>query len=99
MGKKRSASARLGRTHDRILDAYSQIATGIPADVALRSTFKRARDLGASERQEVSDAIYALLKSERRIDDLLQRAAKAEGKKLDTLDPPMLARIRLLGLF
>jgi 16S rRNA (cytosine967-C5)-methyltransferase len=110
MGKKRSApteridaqphaTKRLGRTHDRILEVYGQISTGIPADVALKATFKRARDLGSSERHEVSDTIYGLMRSERRIDDLLHRALKAEGKTLETLDPPIVLRMRLLAYF
>jgi 16S rRNA (cytosine967-C5)-methyltransferase len=95
---KGAIDPRLGRTHDRILDAYGIIATGIPADVALKTTFKRARDLGSSERAEVSETIWALVRSERRIDDLLRRAAKAEKKSLETIDPPILARMRILAL-
>jgi 16S rRNA (cytosine967-C5)-methyltransferase len=92
-------SARLGRTHDRILEAYAQIDAGTPADAALSLVFEKARDLGRRERAEVSNAIYALIRKKRLIDDVLERAAKAEKRRFSDLDKPVAVRLRLLALW
>lgn len=90
-------SGRLGRIHDRILDAYGQVTAGAPADRALNHVIKRARDLGSQERAEVGDVVYGLLRTQRRIDDRIERATRAEKRRLDTLDPPMRNRVRVLA--
>ena len=90
-------SARLGRIHDRILDAYGRITAGAPADRALQQVIKKARDLGSNERTEVGDVVYGLLRTQSRIDDFIERAARAEQRRLDTLDAPMHNRIRVLA--
>lgn len=82
-----------------MLEALGEIETGTPADRALHATFKRARDLGGGERFEVGDTVYRLIRAKRRVDDLLFRALKAEGKKADLLEQPILERLRLLTLF
>lgn len=89
-------NSRLGRTHDRILGAYGEVLSGAPADRVLRTTFKRARDLGPRERAEVSDVVYGLVRSQRTIDDRLDRGLKAEGKKRELLDAPIVTRLRVL---
>lgn len=88
--------ARLGRTHDRILEAYGEIRSGTPADRALRRVFREARDLGAAERGEVSDIVYGLIRTQALVDDRLGRALKALGKSVSAVEPPMLARLRVL---
>jgi 16S rRNA (cytosine967-C5)-methyltransferase len=80
-----------------VLEAYAQIETGVPADRALAGVFRRARDLGARERAEVSDTVYALIRGERRIEDRLARAIKAEKKKIDLIEKPILMRMRVLA--
>ena len=90
-------SARLGRIHDRILDAYGRITAGAPADRALQQVVKKARDLGSQERTEVGDVLYGLLRTQRRIDDRIERAARAEKRSIDTLDAPMRNRVRVLA--
>ncbi len=89
-------TARRGRVHDRILDAYGRITAGAPADRALQQVMRKARDLGSHERAEIGDVVYGLLRTQRRIDDHLERAARAENRRLDTLDAPMRNRIRVL---
>lgn len=91
--------ARLGRIHDRILEAYAQIDAGTPADTALRNVFKRARDLGSKERAEVADTVYAMLRKKRLIEDRLERAAKAEKRRFSDLDKSVEHRLRLLALW
>lgn len=91
--------ARLGRIHDRILEAYAQIDAGTPADTALKAVFKKARDLGSRERAEVADTVYAMLRKKRLIEDRLERAAKAEKRRFSDLDKPIEHRLRLLGLY
>ncbi|MCK6550832.1 RsmB/NOP family class I SAM-dependent RNA methyltransferase, partial [Myxococcota bacterium] len=87
---------RLGRVYDRVLEAYGEISVGTAADKALGATFRRARDLGGRERAEVGDLVYALVRTERATDDLLDRALKAEGKKRSVFDAPILVRLRVL---
>lgn len=88
---------RLGRIHDRLLDAAMAMREGEPLDRALESVFRRARDLGSGERSEISDVLYAFARSKRRIEDLVDRSAKSLGKKLDLLDAPLRVRIDLLA--
>ncbi|MEQ9500582.1 MAG: RsmB/NOP family class I SAM-dependent RNA methyltransferase [Deltaproteobacteria bacterium] len=87
---------RLGRVHDRIIDALSRIDGGAPGDRALSEVFKSARDLGSNERHHVGDVVYGVLRERRRIDDVLKRAAKGERRSLDLVDPPILNRLRVL---
>jgi hypothetical protein len=91
--------ARLGRTYDRILEAVAQVEAGTPADVALKHTFKKARDLGSRERAEVSSVVYAVLRKKRLIEDRLERAAKAEKRSFADLDKPIQTRLRVLALW
>lgn len=88
---------RLGRRHDRILDALGEIEAGTPADKALRGVFSRARDLGARERTEVSEIVYGLIRAQRSVDDALARAMTAERRKVATLEAPIRARLRVLA--
>ena len=88
---------RTGRLNDRILDAFAQLETGTPADVALRNTFKKARDLGSSERAQVADIFYGMIRKRRLIEDRLRRSAKAEKKHYEDLDLPIRHRLILLG--
>jgi 16S rRNA (cytosine967-C5)-methyltransferase len=92
-----AATGALGRIHDRALDALAQVLAGAPADRALRGTFAKARDLGSSERAEVTEVVYGVLRSLRRLDDRLDRAARAEKRDLALLDPPMRNRLRVLA--
>lgn len=87
---------RLGRIHDRIIDALARIEGGAPADRALAEIFKSARDLGSNERHRVGDVVYGVLRERRRVDDVLRRAAKGEKRSLDLVDPPILNRLRVL---
>lgn len=87
---------RLGRIHDRILDVLAQVEAGVPADKALRTVFNKARDLGSKERHQVSDTVYGYLRRYRRVDDTLTRAMKAIRRPLDTIDPPVVTRLKLL---
>jgi hypothetical protein len=87
---------RLGRIHDRILDVLAQVEAGVPADKALRTVFNKARDLGSKERHQVSDTVYGYLRRYRRVDDTLTRAMKAVRRPLDTIDPPVVTRLKLL---
>jgi 16S rRNA (cytosine967-C5)-methyltransferase len=88
---------RLGRIHDRVLEAAAQIETGIPADRALAGVFRRARDLGGRERAMVSETVYGLIRAARRVDDRLARALKAEKKRIDLIEKPILLRMRVLA--
>lgn len=91
-------SGRLGRIDDRIIDALGQIDAGVPAEKALAALFKRARDLGGSERREVGDAVFGITRGRRRLQDKLHRGAKAAGRNLDLLDAPIRFRLMLLAL-
>lgn len=91
-----AADRRLGRIHDRVIDALSRVEGGLPADRALSEIFKAARDLGSRERHEIGDVVYGVLRERRKIDDLLRRAAKSERRSLDLVDPPLLNRVRVL---
>jgi len=91
-------SGRLGRIHDRLLDAAVLVLGGAPVDRALDEVFSRARDLGSNERATINSAIYDLVRHRRRLEDLLARAAKSVKKKLDHLDAPIMARLLLLAL-
>lgn len=91
------ARPRLGRIHDRVLDAVNQVSSGVPADRALRGVFSRARDLGARERAAVSGVVYGLMRSQARVDDRLERAAGKGRRTLEILDPPMKNRLRVLA--
>ena len=90
-------TGRLGRVDDRIVDVLGAIDQGTPADRALGRVFKNARDLGSRERHEVSETVYGVVRARRRIDDTLQRAAKASRRRLDLLEGPILTRLRVLA--
>ena len=90
-------NARLGRIHDRILDAYGRVTAGAPADRALQQVIRKARDLGGQERAEIGDVVYGLLRTQRRIDDRIERGARAEKRRIDTMDAPMRNRVRILA--
>ncbi|MFO0728356.1 MAG: RsmB/NOP family class I SAM-dependent RNA methyltransferase [Myxococcota bacterium] len=91
-------SGRLGRIQDRLVDAATLVLGGTPVDRALDEIYTRARDLGSSERAQINGAIYDLVRNRRRLEDLLARAAKAQKKKLETLEAPIRARLMLLAL-
>jgi 16S rRNA (cytosine967-C5)-methyltransferase len=88
---------RLGRVLDRILDAYGQVQASTPADKALKNVFARARDLGSRERAQVGDALFGILRAQRRLLDRLQRAAKAERRDFELLDTPVKHRMLVLA--
>jgi len=88
---------RLGRVLDRILDVYGSVDAGMPADKALKNVFARSRDLGSRERAEVGDALFGLLRSQRRLQDHLHRAAKAERRDYSVLDTPVKHRMMVLA--
>ncbi|MCA9551253.1 MAG: RsmB/NOP family class I SAM-dependent RNA methyltransferase [Myxococcales bacterium] len=88
---------RLGRVLDRILDAYGQVQANTPADKALKNVFARSRDLGSKERAQVGDALFGILRGQRRLLDALQRAAKAERRDFDLLDTPVKHRMLVLA--
>jgi hypothetical protein len=90
---------RLGRTYDRILEIYAQIDAGTPAETAFTNVLKKARDLGSSERAEVRDTVYALLRRKRTIEDRLERASKAEKRNFSDLDKPIQHRLRVMTLW
>lgn len=98
LGAKGATTGRLGRVRDRALDACMRMLDGVSADAALEQTFRKARDLGPSERAQVSDLVYGLARSLRNIDDRLERAAKSTGRKLEMVDGPVRTRLRLLVL-
>ncbi len=98
LGAKGAVSGRLGRVRDRALDAAMRMLDGVSADAALEQIFRRARDLGPAERAEASELVYGLARSLRRIDDRLERAAKATGRKLEMVDASVKTRLRLLTL-
>lgn len=89
--------ARLGRVHDRVLDALARVSAGSPADRALAEVFRGARDLGSKERSHVGDVVYGVLRHRSRIDDLLERASRQERRKLALVEPPILDRLRVLA--
>ena len=62
---------RLGRIHDRVLTALGAVESGTPADLALRNTFKNARDLGSKERAQVSEEVYGVIRGKMRLLDKL----------------------------
>lgn len=93
----RTGPRRLGRVLDRILDAYARVDTGTPADKALHQVFSRARDLGSSERAEVGDVLFGVIRERRRLEDHLRRAAKAERRDFETLDKPIQHRMLVLA--
>lgn len=98
LGAKGATTGRLGRVRDRALDACMRMLDGVSADAALEQTFRKARDLGPSERAQVSDLVYGLARSLRNIDDRLERAAKSTGRKLELVEGPVRTRLRLLVL-
>lgn len=90
-------SGRSGRVFDRVLDALSEIDAGKPADLAVRHVEARARDLGANERRELRELVFGLLRARRRVRDALARAASAERKRLEELEPPLRLRLEVLA--
>lgn len=88
---------RLGRVLDRILDVYGQVDAGTPADKALKGLFTHNRDLGSRERAQVGDALFGLMRNQRRLEDHLQRAAKAERRDYNVLDTPVKHRMMVLA--
>lgn len=88
---------RSGRVFDRVLDALSEIDAGKPADLAVRHVESRARDLGANERKELRETVFGILRRRRHLDDVLRRAASAERKRLDELEPPLARRLVVLA--
>lgn len=88
---------RLGRVLDRILDAYGQVQANTPADRALKNVFAKSRDLGGKERAQVGDALFGILRAQRRLLDGLQRAAKAERRDFEMLDTPVKHRMLILA--
>ncbi len=88
---------RLGRVHDRILNVLAEVDAGAPADRALANAFRRARDLGGSERAEIREEVYGLLRRRRRAEDVLVRGMSALKKDGSLLDPPMRLRLELLA--
>lgn len=80
-----------------MLDAIALVATGIASDVALDRIFRAARDLGPSERAEVSRSVYAVIRSWRKVDAALARGVAACGRKLEELEPAILNRLRVLA--
>lgn len=89
---------RLGRIHDRALDLVMLLGERVQLDRALDQVFRRARDLGSSERSEITELAHAFARSERRLDDTLTRAAKIVRRDLTVLDAPIRARLRILAL-
>lgn len=87
---------RLGRIHDRVLHVLAEVDAGAPADKALSNTFRRARDLGSSERASVSEEVYGLLRHRRRARDILHRHMRALKKPPELFAPPILLRLELL---
>ncbi|MBK8011813.1 MAG: RsmB/NOP family class I SAM-dependent RNA methyltransferase [Deltaproteobacteria bacterium] len=86
-----------GRTDDRVLEAFAHIESGIPADRAVRTVFARAKDLGSKERALVSGTVFGMVRHRRQLDDLLERAAKADRKRLALLEAPLRNRLRHLA--
>ncbi|MCB9653985.1 MAG: RsmB/NOP family class I SAM-dependent RNA methyltransferase [Deltaproteobacteria bacterium] len=96
VGSRSGARAR-GRTDDRVLEAFAHVESGVPADRAVRSVFARAKDLGSKERALVSDTVFGMVRHRRQLDDRLERAAKADRKRLALLEAPLRNRLRLLS--
>ncbi len=91
------SSRRLGRVHDRVLDALAAVDAGRPADVALRRVEARSRDLGAAERSTLREQVYGVLRQRRRVEDALSRAAAAERRSLAELEPPVRLKLEVLA--
>lgn len=87
---------RLGRVHDRVLHVLAEVDAGAPADRALANAFRRARDLGATERAQVKEEVYGLLRRRRQAQDALHRGMAALRRSLDLFDAPILLRLELL---
>lgn len=86
--------AGLGRVHDRVLDSYQDILAGTPADRALRKRLRSARDLGASERRTLSDAVYRMVRGRRWAEERLRRGFRAaSGPAWARVDDMMKARL------
>ena len=90
-------SGRSGRVFDRVLDALSEVDAGKPADLSVRHVEARSRDLGSNERRELRELVYGLLRARRHVRDVLARAASAERKRLDELEPPVRLRLEVLA--
>lgn len=90
-------SGRSGRVFDRVLDALSEIDTGKPADLAVRHVESRARDLGANERRALRETVFGLLRRRRHVQDVIARAASAERKRIEDLEPPLYRRLEILA--
>lgn len=88
---------RHGRVWDRALQALALIEVGKTADGALRKVESKARDLGASERQQLREMIFSLLRNRRAVEDRLQRAARAERRDLNRIEPPLAQRLLLVA--
>ncbi|MBX2810369.1 MAG: RsmB/NOP family class I SAM-dependent RNA methyltransferase [Myxococcales bacterium] len=86
----------LGRIHDRVLHVLAEVDTGYPADRSLANTFRRARDLGSHDRQQVKEEVYGLLRRRRLAQDQLLRGLRALKKSPELFDPPMWLRLELL---
>jgi len=91
-------AGRLGRVHDRVLDALATIDDGQPADRAIAAVFRRARDLGRSERAQVADEVYAIARARRRLDDRLKRGLRSCGKRIESYDTRIRHRMLVLCL-
>ena len=87
---------RLGRIHDRVLHILAEVDAGAPADKAISNAFRRGKDLGSSERSQVREEVFGLLRYRRKTTDTLKRASEALNKKLDLLDKPIQLRMEVL---
>ena len=87
---------RLGRITDRALNTLAVIEQGVPADRALSRTIKNARDLGSSERHQLSDVIYTVVRNRRKIQYKLSKGLKACGKKIELYNEPLRLRLEIM---
>ncbi|MCC7385628.1 MAG: RsmB/NOP family class I SAM-dependent RNA methyltransferase [Deltaproteobacteria bacterium] len=76
-----------------------RVHEGAPVERALEQIFRSARDLGGNERSEIADALFDFVRERRRIDDLLQRAVRACGRRFEVIEAPIAMRLRLLAFF
>ena len=87
---------RLGRITDRALNTLAVIEQGVPADRALSRTIKSARDLGSSERHQLADLIYGVVRNRRKVQYRLSKGLKSCGKKMELFDEPLRLRMELM---
>jgi 16S rRNA (cytosine967-C5)-methyltransferase len=76
---------------DVACDALVRVEGGAYSHVVLPAMLRRS-GLSSRDRAQVTDLVYGTLRTQRRLDDLLERVSR---RRVDALDPPVRAALRV----